>query len=63
MYEGIETLAKLICWGLFFYKWLIIIAIVLTWVSADLHNPIVQWVNKVTHPLWQQIRKIGRAHV
>ena len=36
----------------FLYKWIIIAAVILTWVSADPHNRIVQWIGRVTRPLW-----------
>ena len=48
----LELLASVLCFGLFLYKWLIIIAVLLTWVSADPYNPIVQWIARVTRPLW-----------
>ncbi|GIS37207.1 MAG: hypothetical protein Ct9H90mP9_2370 [Pseudomonadota bacterium] len=35
------TVTSVLCFGLFLYKWLIIIAVLLTWVSADPYNPIV----------------------
>ncbi|MEE3022076.1 MAG: YggT family protein, partial [SAR324 cluster bacterium] len=47
----LELLASVLCFGLFLYKWLIIIAVLLTWVSADPYNPIVQWIARVTRPL------------
>lgn len=53
MSQGVDVLVLLLCWCLFIYKWLIIISIVLTWVHADPHNPIVHWINKVTRPLWK----------
>lgn len=53
MLPGIlEFIATLGCWGLFAYKWVLIAAIVITWVSADPYNPIVQWINRVSRPLW-----------
>ncbi|MGK5093989.1 YggT family protein [Deltaproteobacteria bacterium TL4] len=48
----VEILAQLICFGLFLYQWIIIVAIVLTWVSADPYNPVVQWINRLTWPVW-----------
>ena len=48
----LELLASVLCLGLFLYKWLIIIAVLLTWVSAAPYNPIVQWIARVTRPLW-----------
>ena len=52
MVPFLEWLAGAICFGLFIYKWIIIAAVVITWVSADPHNQIVQWIGRVTRPLW-----------
>lgn len=50
--ESVSLLYYFTCGGFFVYKWILIAAIVLTWISADPFNPIVQWVNKVSRPLW-----------
>jgi uncharacterized protein YggT (Ycf19 family) len=52
MSDLLELLASGTCFGLFIYKWIIIIAVVLTWVSADPHNSFVLWINRVTRPFW-----------
>ena len=52
MAQFLEWLADVCCFGLFLYKWIIIAAVIMTWVSADPHNGIVQWVGRVTRPLW-----------
>ena len=52
MPQFLEWLADACCFGLFLYKWIIIAAVILTWVSADPHNVIVQWIGRVTRPLW-----------
>ena len=52
MAQFLEWLADACCFGLFLYKWIIIAAVILTWVSADPHNVIVQWIGRVTRPLW-----------
>jgi len=52
MAQFLEWLADACCFGLFLYKWIIIAAVILTWVSADPHNGIVQWIGRVTRPLW-----------
>lgn len=49
----LTTLATITEWGLTIYEWVIIIAIVLTWVSPDPRNPIVQFLNNLTVPLWR----------
>ena len=52
MAQFLEWLADACCFGLFLYKWIIIAAVILTWVSADPHNVFVQWIGRVTRPLW-----------
>jgi len=52
MAQFLEWLAGTCCFGLFLYKWIIIAAVILTWVSADPHNGIVQWIGRATRPLW-----------
>ena len=48
MAQFLEWLADACCFGLFLYKWIIIAAVIMTWVSADPHNRIVQWIGRVT---------------
>lgn len=52
MAQFLEWLADASCFGLFLYKWIIIAAVIMTWVSADPHNSIVQWIGRVSRPLW-----------
>ncbi|MBF0289055.1 MAG: YggT family protein [SAR324 cluster bacterium] len=52
LYQTLEYLAEALCYAFFIYQWIIIIAILLTWVTPDPYNPIVQWINRITHPLW-----------
>jgi YggT family protein len=40
-----------------FYKWVVIIAAVLSWVNPDPYNPIVQFLRKVTEPVLYPIRR------
>ena len=61
----LEWLAGATCFGLFVYKWVIIAAVVMTWVSADPNNQIVQWIGRVTRPLWvwcEQRMPVMMAH-
>ena len=52
MSHFLEWLAQACCFGLFIYKWIIIVAVVLTWISADPNNQIVKFVSRTTQPLW-----------
>ena len=40
------------------FTWLIIIRALISWVNPDPHNPIVQFLNKVTEPILYPIRKM-----
>ena len=65
MFQFLEWLAGATCFGLFIYKWIIIVAVVMTWVSADPHNQIVRWIGRVTRPLWvwcEQRMPVMMAH-
>ena len=48
----LEGFAGLCCFGLFLYKWIIILAILISWVNADPHNHVVVILNRITRPLW-----------
>ena len=65
MAQFLEWLAGASCFGLFVYKWVIIVAVVMTWVSADQHNQIVHWIGRITRPLWvwcEQRMPVMMAH-
>ena len=47
-----EFLAVFTEWVLTLYEWIIIIAIIISWVQPDPTNPIVQFLTRMTHPLW-----------
>lgn len=39
------------------YKWMLIVAILITWVNPDPYNPIVQFLRQATEPFLYKIRK------
>jgi YggT family protein len=39
------------------YKWIIIIAALITWVSPDPYNPIVRFLYSVTDPVLRPVRR------
>ncbi len=53
----IHALTSTLIMVLELYKWVIIIAALLTWVNPDPHNPIVQFLYRATEPLYQKIRQ------
>jgi YggT family protein len=42
---------------LWLYWWIVLIAVLLTWVNPDPYNPIVRFLRNVTEPVFYQIRK------
>lgn len=40
-----------------FYWWIVIIAVLLTWVNPDPYNSIVRFLRSVTEPVFYQIRR------
>jgi len=51
-------IAKVLGVVLNIYMWIIIIRALLSWVSPDPYNPIVQFLTRVTEPVLRPIRKL-----
>lgn len=51
------ALAKLFDIVITLYIWIVIIRVVLSWVNPDPHNPIVQFLIRVTEPALSRIRR------
>jgi YggT family protein len=51
---GIAYVLSSIVWFMYF---LIIAAVIMSWVSADPRNPLVQFVRNTTEPLFLKVRK------
>ncbi len=49
--------ARVLGLALNLYSWVILIAVVLTWVNADPYNGIVQFFRRVTEPAFAWIRR------
>lgn len=52
------SIGELIIVLLGLYKWIVIIAALITWVNPDPYNPIVRFLYQVTEPVLRPIRKI-----
>jgi YggT family protein len=52
------NLVQFIGWLLDLYSWVIIAAALITWVSPDPRNPIVQFLHKVTEPVLRPVRNL-----
>jgi YggT family protein len=53
----LSALATVLDMVLEFYKWVVIIAALLSWVNPDPYNPIVQFLRKITEPVFYPIRR------
>ena len=40
------------------YKWVVIIAALVSWVSPDPHNPIVRFLYRATEPVLHRVRRV-----
>ena len=58
----LEALAVIIQMVLQLYMWIIIARAVLSWVNPDPHNPIVQFIHRLTDPLLYRVRKWVPIH-
>lgn len=52
------ALAKILDTVLTAYYWLILIRAILSWVSPDPFNPIVQFLYKATEPVLSRVRRV-----
>lgn len=39
------------------YRWIVVIAVLITWVNPDPYNPIVQILRKLTEPVFAYVRR------
>lgn len=53
----LEALAVVLNGLLTVYLWIVIIAVLITWVNADPRNPIVRFLRAATDPLFWQVRR------
>jgi YggT family protein len=51
-------LVTFIGWLLNLYSWVIIAAALITWVSPDPRNPIVQFLHRITEPVLAPVRRL-----
>jgi YggT family protein len=51
-------IVQIIDWLLEIYKWIIIIAAIISWVSPDPYNPIVRFLRSATEPVFSRGRKL-----
>jgi YggT family protein len=51
------AIAMILHYALWFYMWIIIARAVISWVSPDPYNPIVQFLYRATEPVLEPIRR------
>ncbi len=54
----VEALAIILGYVLEFYMWVLIIRALISWVSPDPFNPIVQFLQRVTDPILDPIQRV-----
>jgi len=52
-------ITKVLDYALDIYMWVIIIRALISWVNPDPHNPIVQFLTRVTEPVLRPLRKLA----
>lgn len=52
-----SSIATVLLSIVFLYKWVVIIAAILTWIKPDPYNPIVQMLYRLTEPAYAFIRR------
>ncbi len=52
------TIARIVDTLLEVYKWVVIIAALISWVNPDPYNPIVRFLHSVTEPVFRPIRRL-----
>lgn len=51
------ALAQIVDYVLWAYAWILLARVVISWVNADYHNPIVRFVYAVTEPILDPVRR------
>ena len=51
------AIAMVLGYLLWIYWWIVLIAVLLTWVNPDPYNPIVRFLRNVTEPVFYQVRR------
>ncbi|MFQ5892941.1 MAG: YggT family protein [Nitrospinota bacterium] len=53
----LQAVALVLNWVLWAYMWIVIGAVIVSWVSADPYNPIVRFLYQATEPVFYQVRR------
>jgi len=52
------ALADLLNWALWAYMWILVARAIISWVSPDPYNPIVQFLVRSTEPVLRPVRRL-----
>ena len=56
--DFVIAVAKILDTLLEIYKWIVIIAALISWVNPDPYNPIVRFLYSVTDPVFRRVRRL-----
>jgi YggT family protein len=51
------ALAQIVDYVLWAYAWILLARVVISWINADSHNPIVRFIYTVTEPVLDPVRR------
>lgn len=51
------VIANILCYLLDIYFWIVLIAVILTWVHPDPYNPVVRFIQSLTEPVFYRVRQ------
>jgi YggT family protein len=54
----IVAIANILDYILSLYKWILLIAVLLSWVNPDPYNPIVRFLHAITEPVLRPVRRL-----
>ncbi len=53
----LQAVALVLNWVLWAYMWIVIGAVIISWVSPDPYNPIVRFLHQATEPVFYRVRR------
>ncbi|MEE8219206.1 MAG: YggT family protein [bacterium] len=53
----LQAVALVLNWVLWAYMWIVIGAVIVSWVSPDPYNPIVRFLHQATEPVFYRVRR------
>ncbi len=53
----LQAVALILSYVLWAYMWIVIGAVIISWVGADPYNPIVRFLHQATEPVFYRVRR------